>query len=357
MGRARGRKELNQMGITRVEGQQVDQDGSRSETVLVSGATGFMGGAVTRHLLSAGFSVRALSRSAERARGVISAWPGATKALAEGRLSFVSGDVTDPDTLPAAVEDVDLVIQAAQFPGAPVEDPKRGYTYANVDRDGTINLLEAIARVYGDPSNSRAPRFAYLSGAGVEPETSFPWVKAKLEAERACKASGLEWCIVRPSWAYGPGDRSLNRLLGYTRFLPFLPFFGDGEALVSPVFAEDVGRLLALVAAHPERAGGRTLALGGPAIVTLNSFLRTALEVTGRTRPILHIPLGLGRAQGAIMQYLPGRPLTPGAVDFVAHGAVGDLRALQEVFPEFSPLPMRAALSSYLGPPAGEEKT
>jgi NADH dehydrogenase len=311
-----------------------------------------MGGAITRHLLAGGFTVRAMGRSAERARTLISAWPEAAQALLEGRLSFISADVTDPASLPPAVEGVGLVVQAAQFPGAPVEDPRRRYTYMNVDRGGTINLLGAIERVYGGSGGAwpRAPRFVYLSGAGVEPESDFPWVQAKLQAEKACRKSGLDWCIVRPSWTYGPGDRSLNRLLGYTRFLPFLPFFGDGKALVSPVFVEDVGRLLALVAAHPERTKERTLPLGGPQILTLNDFLRIALAVSGRSHPILHIPLAVGRAQGAVMQYLPGRPLTPEAVDFVAHGAVGDLRALKEIFPEFEPLPIRAALSTYLGP-------
>ena len=42
-------------------------------------------------------------------------------------------------------------------------------------------------------------------------------------AEQHLQQSGLEWTIVRPSWVYGPNDHALNRLLGFTNFLPFMP--------------------------------------------------------------------------------------------------------------------------------------
>src|SRR5660397_143999 len=86
--------------------------------ILVSGATGFMGSAIARHLMAGGMSVRAMGRSAKKKERVLTGFPEGRAAAAEGRLSFVAADVTQPETLTSAVEGVDCIIQAAQFPGA-----------------------------------------------------------------------------------------------------------------------------------------------------------------------------------------------------------------------------------------------
>lgn len=327
--------------------------------ILVSGATGFVGGAITRHLLDAGHHVRAMSRSTAAAMKKHSDHETGRRALAEGRLTFVGADVTKPDTLPAAVEGVDVVIQAAQFTGAPVENPAKGLTYAAVDRDGTLNLIGALAQVYGAPTSgpamarfpSGSPRLLYMSGISVSEEAREPWNRAKWQAEEAIRGSGLVWTIVRSCWAYGPDDSALNRILGYSAYLPFVPIFGRGEDPLTPVFVEDIGRFFALLVSEPERSADTTFRLGGPDTVTLNEFIELALRAMGRRRPILHIPKPLGKVQGAVMQFLPGRPLTPAAVDFVAQGGAvteADRAFLAERFPEFRGTGLREGLGSYL---------
>lgn len=328
--------------------------------VLVSGATGFVGRAITRHLLDAGHDVRAMGRSIVQAKAKFAADNPGGRAIAEGRLTFVQADVTSPASLPAAVEGVDVIIQAVQFTGAPVENPARGLTYTNVDRNGTLNLLAAVAQVYGAPTAgpamarfpNGAPRFLYVSGISVFAEATSTWDRAKWQAEEAIRGSGLDWTIVRSSWAYGPDDLSLSRILHYSDYLPFVPIFGRGDALLTPVYVEDLGQLFTLLLADPSRSVDTTFGLGGPDTVTLNEFLQLALRAMGRRRPILHIPKPVGKIQGALLQYLPGRPLTPDAVDFVSQGgAVSDdqRHLLAERFPEFRATPLAEGLS-YLRP-------
>jgi uncharacterized protein YbjT (DUF2867 family) len=325
--------------------------------VLVSGATGFMGRSISSHLLLSGHSVRAMSRSVAKAQNTLADIPGAQVALEEGRLTFAAADVTDKNSLKEAVAGVDAVIQCAQFPGAPVEDPKHGLTYMSVDRDGTLNLLEAVAASYGartaGPGLTRfpegAPRFLYLSGITVSESAPETWNRAKWQAEEAIRGSGLEWTIVRSSWAYGPGDAALNRIMGYSDFLPFVPIFGDGEESLSPVFVDDVGRLFARLVGEPDAGRDTTIPLGGPEVVSMNEFLKVVLEVMGRSRPILHVPKTLGKIPAFGLQYLPGRPLSPGAVDFSSQGGVADLTILRERLPDFTLTPMRTALRTYMG--------
>ncbi len=178
--------------------------------------------------------------------------------------------MTRPATLLAAVEGVEAVVQAAQFTGAPVENPARGLTYAAVDRDGTLNLLEAVAQVYGRPTTGSAPgrypvgspRLLYMSGITVSEEAREPWNRAKWQAEEAIRGSGLDWTIVRACWAYGPRDTALNRIIGYSDYLPFVPIFGRGDDPLTPVFVDDIGRLFALLVAAPDEGSRHHLPPG-----------------------------------------------------------------------------------------------
>jgi uncharacterized protein YbjT (DUF2867 family) len=331
--------------------------------ILVSGASGFIGSAITRHLLSAGLEVRAMGRSIDHARSVLGSFPEARRALGEKRLTFVSADVTQPHTLPAAVRGVEVVVQAAQFPNAPVENPARGWTYMKVDRDGTINLLGALAQVYraqtAGPSMARfpegAPRFLYVSGVTVSEAAVTTWDRAKWQAEEAIRSSGLDWTIVRNSPTVGPRDVSFNRIIGYSAFLPFVPIFGNGEERLTPVYIEDVGRFFVRLVQEPQQARDTTFPLGGPDTVTTNQLLRLYLQLLRRRRPILHIPKRVGMIAGGVAQLAPveRKPLSAAAVEFSSKGGTADLALLHERFPDFELTPLREALMSYLGDAGG----
>jgi len=146
---------------------------------------------------------------------------------------------------------------------------------------------------------------------------------------------------------YGPRDRSLNRLLGMSKYLPFLPLFGDGRQAMQPLFIDDLARVVADACLSPACAD-QLFELGGPEVMTMNEVLRTALEVMGRRRPILHAPMFLGRAAGRLAQLLPTPPLTADALDFISRPAVADNGAVMRLLdPRLTPL--REGLRTYLG--------
>src|SRR5690606_12719603 len=129
------------------------------------------------------------------------------------------GDVNNEAQLRAAFEGADTVINAVQFPNSPIEDVGEGHTFEQVDYIGTTNQVDA-AKAAG------VRRFVYLSGVGAAPSAEQHWYRFKWLAEQHVMLSELEWTIVRPTWVYGPGDHSLNKIIGFGKVLPFIPFFG-----------------------------------------------------------------------------------------------------------------------------------
>ncbi len=300
--------------------------------VLVAGGTGFLGSAFVRELHDAGRRVVVLTRDPSK---LADRFPG---RKVEGR----EGDVTRPVTLEGALDDVSVVVQSVQFPGFPVERPSRGHTFREVDGRGTANVAAEASRAGVD-------RMVYLSGVGADPDSEKPWFRAKAMAERAVREGTFAHSIVRPSWVYGPGDRSLNLFARMVRWMPgVFVQLGDGEQRLNPVFVGDVA---AVVAAEVERPDGADVLfeIGGPVTYTMDGVVQVVMDVLGRRKTIVHVPKALARAGAAAAELVPGRPMSRSAVEFVTQGAVADLGTLREIHPDLQLTALQDALSSYLG--------
>ena len=260
--------------------------------VVVAGGNGFLGSQFTRALSDAGHNVTVLSRS---------------KPGDEVKAAWITGDVTRPDGLSSALTGADVVVDAVQFPKSPVENPKKGYTFERIDLGGTKNLVDA-ARA------ANVPHFIGISGLGAAQSARYHWLRFKWQEEQCIIASGVPHTIFRPSWVFGPGDVSLNRFLGFAKFLPFVPVIG-GSSRISPLFVKDLAaHIVAAVASGPKSG---PFDIGGPDILTMNEIVRTALKVAGKRRFLLPQPKPLMKIVASVIQHAPGRPLTPDAIDFI----------------------------------------
>ncbi|MSQ33282.1 MAG: complex I NDUFA9 subunit family protein [Dehalococcoidia bacterium] len=300
--------------------------------ILVLGGTGFIGSAVVRELAAQGQQVRCLARDPQRARALRAGLAG---------VEVVAGDVRQTESLRAALDGCERALVAIQFPNCPIENRRRGLTFAQIELQGCRNFLEAAQGV-------KLKRLVYVSGAGADKASSKEWFRVKGLAEEAIQRSGLEHVILRPSWVYGPGDRSLNRFLGLARWLPCVPVIGDGRQTIAPIYIDDAARIIAQGVEEPA-AANRIIELGGDEVLTFNEIIRQALQVAGRPRPLLHVPVSLMKAVAWPLQFLLGPPLTPQAVEFVATvGAVSDTAALKALFHP-TMLSYENGLQRYLG--------
>jgi NADH dehydrogenase len=296
--------------------------------VVVAGGTGFIGREVVARLLETGDD-----------QVVVTTRDPATAPDWGGRVERVQAFAGDAVSLGRAFTKADVVVQAIQFSNHPVEDRRRGRTYLEVDGKGTTAAAK-VARAVG------VRRFVYLSGAGAGQGRPQPWFRAKDMAEAAIRESGMESVLLRPSWIYGPGDRSMNRFVAFCRYLPVVPIIGDGRTAVDPIAVADVARCV-IESVRRGDAAGRAFELGGPERLTMDQIVRTIQKVLGKRRPLLHHPVPLMKLLVLPMQALPRPMLSPGAIDFVTQEVPLDPKPAMEYF-GFPFKRLEAGLREYL---------
>ena len=255
-------------------------------TVLVTGATGFIGQALTRRLLATGERVRVLVRQPER--------------IAEAGLpvqEVYEGDITDPDAVERAVAGASLVYAIAGTFREPSLSDER---YREVNVAAVRHMMGAARKhgvrrvvhcstvgihgnVTGAPANEDTP---------IRPDGIYEITKA--EGDRTALGfakDGLEVAVIRPAPVYGPGDTRLTKLFKLAARDRVL-LLGNGRPHYHLVHIDD------LVEAF--RLAGRTPGISGEAFIvagaeqpTLEELVRRIGRLTGHGRQtILKLPAG-----------------------------------------------------------------
>jgi NADH dehydrogenase len=258
--------------------------------VLVTGASGFIGAALTRRLAAQGHEVRALARRP----GSVPAGP---------RVEPFAGDMADAGSLEGASRGMEAIVHLACATGVADERIVRA-----VNVEGTRTLLDAAQR-HG------VRRFVFVSTVSATRERMGPYGRTKKEGEAMVAHSGLEWVTVRPSLVYGSAPIGLfASLAAYLRSLPVVPVIGDGAVELDPIHVDDVCEVLAQCLTRPEVVG-RTYDLLGPERVTFNEFLARLSNALGIRKPTVHIPGPVAMLMASVLGMLSKRP--PVSVDNV----------------------------------------
>jgi NADH dehydrogenase len=266
-------------------------------SVLVTGGTGFVGPRVVHALRAHGRDVRALVRRTERGA-----------QLAGWGAQLVSGDVTDPASLRAAMEGcTHLVHLVAIIKGRPQD-------FERVMTQGTRNVIAAA-------KDAGVERFVLMSALGTTATTKdvVPYFAAKWAMEQELTGSGLEYTIFRPSFVFGRGGGVLPTFVKQVRYAPVVTVIGSGQQRIQPIWVDDVGEYFARAVDAPD-AANRTFELGGPDVVTWDGLYLAIAKVLGKRRRLVHVPASLARAGASATQWAPGAPLTTDQISMLEAG-------------------------------------
>ena len=219
--------------------------------IAVAGATGKQGGAVVRHLLAGGHTVRALTRNPSK--------PGA-QALADAGADVVQADLEDRASLDAALAGAAGLYSVQDFLEAGVEAE---------ERQG-LNLTAALAA-------SQVEHVVYTGASTMDRNTSVPHLDSKWAVEMAVRASGKPWTVFRPAafmdnWEW---DRQSIAESGVVRYPmhPTMPY--------AQIACDDIGRMVAQAFEQPSVWANKAAPITGD-VSTMEEITATLGRVLGR---------------------------------------------------------------------------
>lgn len=284
----------------------------QGKTVLVTGATGFLGGALCHRLAADGAHVKALARRPERDRYI--------REIAN--LDIVMGDITDERRMHEIIAGCDVVFHAAAALGGPLDHQR------HVNVEGTRSVMTAAA-------SSGVQRVVHIStisvygykNAGDVTEDTLPnpghdaYHISKAEAEAVVREVGtvhrMAYTILRPGMIYGPRSNMWTRRVFQLARRKPTPFIGSGSGSAYPIYIDDVVDLSISAALHPAAENQLFNCTPDPS-PTVREFLGAYSRLAGHDR-WLSIPSALARPLAALIAITaPAQSPRKDAVDALA---------------------------------------
>lgn len=282
--------------------------------ILITGATGFVGRAVVRHLTGAQNEVGCLLRPSRREQRLATGVPFCT----------VSASMNDLPALRTAMQNVTAIVHMTGE-----ED---------LDREGMLRShVQDTANLVMAAQEAGVCRFVYLSRLGADRASAYPFLRARGEAEAVVCESGLDITILRAPVIYGPEDFSTNVLVMLAKVIPFILLIPDtGGSRLQPLWIEDLTRC---VRATLEQRSliGQTIPLGGPEHYTFEQMVTEVLTAAGIHKRLVHVRLSLIQWAAAVSEMLvPRSPVPLWWLDLLTVGDATDLMTVPRHF-DFEP--------------------
>lgn len=305
-----------------------------SKLVTIYGGSGFVGRYIARRMAKEGWRVRVAVRRPNEALFV-------KPYGAVGQVEPVLCNIRDDESVRAAMKGADAVVNCV---GILVNEGANRFDAVQADGARRVARLAAKAGV---------ARLVQISAIGADADSDSAYARSKAEGEAEVLKHFPTAVILRPSVIFGPEDGFFNKFAAMSRLGPVLPIVGPATRF-QPVYVDDVAR--AAVAGVTGAAAPGIYELGGPDIDTFKGLMERMLEVIGRRRAVIGLPmfaakaiaLGGDLAQALTLGLVTNRMLTQDQLknlqrdNIVSEGAKGfaDLG--------IEPVPMGAVLPDYL---------
>ncbi len=226
------------------------------KTVLIAGATGYLGHYLCEEYQRRGWYVTALVRDAQRAKTLVAD-------------QLVQAEATKPETLRGIMAGAELVVSALG-----ITRQADGLGYWEVDYQANLNLLR-------EAESSGAQRFAYVHVLNADEMRQVPLVAAKTAFVDALLASDLASTVIAPSGYYS----DMGDFLSMARS-GWVWLFGDGACQINPIHGAD----LALAIADAVEARRVWVDVGGPEVMSLNDIAALAFRCLDQPARVTRLP-------------------------------------------------------------------
>ena len=291
--------------------------------VLVSGATGYVGGRLAPCLIRENYTVRCFVRNAERFRGR----PWASE------VEVAEGDALDYDTLVPAMQDVDVAYYLIHSLGAGEDE------FADLDRRAANNFARA-AQAAG------VRRIIYLGGMEPKGEQQSEHLRSRLETGEHLRDWDVPVTEFRAAVIVGSGSLSFELIRYLTERVPLMICPTWVQTPTQPIAIQNVIDYLVAALKTPESTG-EIVEIGGSDVLTYGDMFRRYAKVRGLNRPIINVPVLTPRLSshwvGLVtpISNVIARPLIEGLDNEVT---VDNPEKAERLFPDIQPISYEAAV-------------
>lgn len=262
--------------------------------VLVIGGAGFLGRQIVGRLVAQGHTVHVPTRQYQHGRAL----------LVHPTVTVMQEDIHDDATMNRLVSGCDVVINLVG-----ILHGRSGRPYGPDFDRAHVQLPKRIAQAC---LSHDTKRLIHVSALGADAQAPSEYLRSKAAGEQAIQSAYVAaqndgFTIFRPSVVFGPEDQFMNMFARLARFFPVLPIAG-AKANMQPVFVMDVADAILNAMSQPW-ACGQSFDLAGPRVYTLGELVELAALWSGHPRPVIPLPLSIGRIQAFFFECLPGEPL------------------------------------------------
>lgn len=279
-----------------------------AKQIVVLGGTGFVGRLMVKRLAENGHCVIVLSRNMG---------PHFDRFLPPN-VTLRQIDVYDAAALRTAFSGADAVINLVGILNEP-GDNGRGFERVHVEL--TRQVIDAC-------KETGVRRLLQMSSLNAGRGSSY-YLASRGAAETLVKGSGLDWTLFEPSVIFGVGDGLFTRFAALLRSLPVLPL-ARADCKFAPVFVGDVVEAFSRSLQDP-RTVGEIYELYGPDVLTLREIVKMTARQLGLKRVVVPLPDVLGRVQGLVCDFVPGKPFSSDNFRSLLTDSVGGIDGLHRL--------------------------
>ena len=261
----------------------------KAKNCLIFGGSGQIGRNLIRKLTKNNYKVTVVTRNIHQKSYIIK-----TQANA-GYIDIVEANIFDEKKIRNLFEKTDICINLIGI----LFEQKKGNTFKNIH---TIfpSLLAKLSKQYN------LKHFIHLSALGINEAKDSNYAKSKLEGENKILKSFPLATILRPSVVFSVDDNFTTNFMTLLNRLPIFPLYYNGDTKFTPIHCSDLTDIIYYVISN--NIYSNIIECVGPEIITFKEILNKLLNLIGKKRLLIPLPLPLANINARLFELMP-RPL------------------------------------------------
>jgi len=263
----------------------------KEKNCLIFGGSGQIGRNIIRKLAKNNYKMIVVTRNIHQKSYIIK-----TQANA-GYIDIVESDIFDEKKISKIFEKVDICINLVGI----LFEEKKGNTFKNI-HSVFPSLLAKLCKKYG------LKQFIHLSALGINQAIDSEYALSKLEGEENILKNFPNATILRPSVVYSSDDNFTTNFMSLLNVLPLFPLYYKGNTKFMPIHCSDLIDIIYNVIS--KKLNSNIIECVGPEIISLKEIIKKLLDLTGKKRILINMPMGLANLTASFLQLFPKPLLT-----------------------------------------------